>query len=891
LTFTVDTTLSVPTIDLTDASDSGSLNSDNITNDTTPAFTLGSIDADVTKVQVLINGTAYDAVQSEGRWTFTAPELADGDYSISVQVTDDAGNTATSAALAITVDTEVLPVNIVLDKTSDTGESSTDNYTADTTPTFKFSNIPDDVATITLTLSTGQHYTIDLSKSTSFTLPDELQDGSYTATVTVTDVAGNSADSKISFTIDTIVDKPTVELATVSDSGDSQTDGLTNETKPQFQISGVDTDDVNTITIAIVSSDGSYKDSWTLDSKTYESGAWACPVALDDGQYTITVTVEDMAGNQSTSDAARFEIDTVTHIDSIVLLDDTGSSTTDNQTNVNTPEFAIGVPDDVTHVSIMIDGKAAGEASKQTDGKWHFSTAVLADGAHTVSVTVTDEAGNTSNKDLNFTVDTTLSVPTLQLSSDSDTGHSDSDNVTQDVRPTFVIGNIDSDVVSVSLTINGQTWPITVENGSATFTVPADLPDGIWQAQLTVVDDAGNEKTTSLSVTIDTSTSVDGITLQSDTGVQNDWMTNDSTPTFAITAPADAHAVTVSIGSLTQDAIFQEGKWVVTLPSALADGEYTLTVTVTDDAGNTANRAQTFTIDTTLEPLTVKMMAADDSGVVGDNVTNDTKPTFELGNVPADVYSIEVTLNGATTTIKKQADGSWTYTPETALVEGKYTLDVRVTDEAGNQRTSTYDFTVDTSVDINSITLTTDTGDSSSDGITNAAQPIFNVTTSDDVVSLTATINGLACTVVKNANGDWTVTSPILSVAGDYTLTVTVEDAAGNTTSDTKTITFDNQLSVPTIAFDAGDDTGYDATDHLTSNNKPTFLISNMDSDVTHAVITLDGVPITLTQDGSGNWSFTPPSALSDGNHKMILEVQDRAGNTSTQTFSFTVDT
>ncbi|MBY6248310.1 Ig-like domain-containing protein [Citrobacter werkmanii] len=891
LAFTVDTTLSVPTIDLADASDSGSLNSDNITNDTTPAFTLGNIDADVTKVQVLINGTAYDAVKAEGKWTFTAPELADGDYSISVQVTDDAGNTATSAALAITVDTEVLPVNIVLDKTSDTGESSTDNYTADTTPTFKFSNIPDDVATITLTLSTGQHYTIDLSKSTSFTLPDELQDGSYTATVTVTDVAGNSADSKISFTIDTIVDKPTVELATVSDSGDSQTDGLTNETKPQFQISGVDTDDVNTITIAIVSSDGSYKDSWTLDSETYESGAWACPVALDDGQYTITVTVEDMAGNQSTSDAARFEIDTVTHIDSIVLLDDTGSSTTDNQTNVNTPEFAIGVPDDVTHVSIMIDGKAAGEASKQTDGKWHFSTAVLADGAHTVSVTVTDEAGNTSNKDLNFTVDTTLSVPTLQLSSDSDTGHSDSDNVTQDVRPTFVIGNIDSDVVSVSLTINGQTWPITVENGSATFTVPADLPDGVWQAQLTVVDDAGNEKTTSLSVTIDTSTSVDGITLQSDTGVQNDWMTNDSTPTFAITAPADAHAVTVSIGSLTQDAIFQEGKWVVTLPSALADGEYTLTVTVTDDAGNTANRAQTFTIDTTLEPLTVKMMAADDSGVVGDNVTNDTKPTFELGNVPADVYSIEVTLNGATTTIKKQADGSWTYTPETALVEGKYTLDVRVTDEAGNQRTSTYDFTVDTSVDINSITLTTDTGDSSSDGITNAAQPIFNVTTSDDVVSLTATINGLACTVVKNANGDWTVTSPILSVAGDYTLTVTVEDAAGNTTSDTKTITFDNQLSVPTIAFDAGDDTGYDATDHLTSNNKPTFLISNMDSDVTHAVITLDGGPITLTQDGSGNWSFTPPSALSDGNHKMILEVQDRAGNTSTQTFSFTVDT
>ncbi|MFL3521627.1 MULTISPECIES: Ig-like domain-containing protein, partial [Citrobacter freundii complex] len=101
LAFTVDTTLSVPTIALTDASDSGSSNSDNITRDTTPTFTLGNIDADVTKVQVIINGTAYDAVKAEGKWTFTAPELADGDYSITVQVTDDAGNVQTSTALAV----------------------------------------------------------------------------------------------------------------------------------------------------------------------------------------------------------------------------------------------------------------------------------------------------------------------------------------------------------------------------------------------------------------------------------------------------------------------------------------------------------------------------------------------------------------------------------------------------------------------------------------------------------------------------------------------------------------------------------------------------------------------------------------------------------------------
>ncbi|MBW9354624.1 hypothetical protein FHD02_24080, partial [Citrobacter sp. EC_71] len=107
LDFTVDTTLSVPTLDLAEASDSGSSVTDNITNDTTPAFTLGNIDADVTEVQVLINGTDYPATLADGTWSFTAPQLADGEYSITVQVTDDAGNTATSTALAITVDTTV----------------------------------------------------------------------------------------------------------------------------------------------------------------------------------------------------------------------------------------------------------------------------------------------------------------------------------------------------------------------------------------------------------------------------------------------------------------------------------------------------------------------------------------------------------------------------------------------------------------------------------------------------------------------------------------------------------------------------------------------------------------------------------------------------------------
>ncbi|MFD3242647.1 Ig-like domain-containing protein, partial [Rahnella perminowiae] len=143
--FTVDTTLSVPVIDLTDASDSGADMTDNITNNTTPAFALSQIDADAVTVEVLINGTVYPATQTGGIWGFTAPELTDGDYAVQVRVTDDAGNVATSGALDVTVDTAISAPLITLN--DDTGVAG-DNQTNDTTPGFAIAT-DSDVVTVT----------------------------------------------------------------------------------------------------------------------------------------------------------------------------------------------------------------------------------------------------------------------------------------------------------------------------------------------------------------------------------------------------------------------------------------------------------------------------------------------------------------------------------------------------------------------------------------------------------------------------------------------------------------------------------------------------------------------------------------------------------------------
>ncbi|UJD88974.1 hypothetical protein FS594_09295 [Rahnella aquatilis] len=881
--FTVDTTLSVPVIDLTDGSDTGASTTDNITNNTTPVFALSQIDADAVTVEVLINGTVYPATQTGGIWSFTAPELADGNYAVQVRVTDDAGNVATSGALNMTVDTAVAPVTLVLNAGSDTGASNSDGVTHDATPTFTFSNIAADMASLTLVLSNGAEYIIDLSNGNSFTLPVSLADGVYTATAVITDVAGNTASSPVSFTVDTQLTVPVIDLAEASDSGRYSTDNITRDTTPAFVLSSIDAD-VVTAEVLI---------NGTAYPATKEGGLWGftAPV-LADGDYSVQVRVTDNAGNTATSVALNMTVDTAINAPVITLSDDTGTSG-DNQTNDTTPGFAIVTDSDAATVMVSVDGGVAQTAVQDAAGQWHFTVpSALGDGNHSLSVTVTDLAGNSSANSLDFTIDSQLSVPTLALNSEDDSGFSNTDNLTNNTRPTFAIGNIDADVVSVVISLNGKSWPVTISQGAGTFTLPEALADGSYTVQLTVTDDAGNEKIITTPLQIDTVTSVEGIALNDDTGVLNDWLTNVTGPTFTLSAPADAQTVAVSVdGGAAIQATYSEGGWVINLPDGLSDGEHTLQVTVTDKAGNTAQRDQIFAVDTTLEPLGVDMLNQDDSGTVDDNITHVTTPRFSLTGVPEDVFGITVSLNGASYSVTPQSDGSWVFMPPVALDDGEYQLLAVVTDNAGNQRTTSFSFVIDTSVSIDNITLLNDTGDSSTDSITNAGQPHFNVATSDDVVTMTATINGIACNVTQTATGIWSVTSPVLTTPGDYTLTVNVTDVAGNQTTSTKTITFDNQLSQPVVSFVTGDDTGYDTNDHLTGKNRPGFVITNIDDDVTGMSVVLNGKTTQIYADGTGNWTFTPDQVLNDGTYTLSVNLHDRAGNTSSKDFTFTVDT
>src|SRR6185369_14606191 len=115
----------------------GSSNSDNVTNITTPLFT-GTAEAGAL-VQLLEGSTVLGTATADGagNWNITSSVLASGIHTITARATDLAGNPATSAALAITIDSTAPAISAPdLAVASDSGVSNNDNVTNVATPLF-----------------------------------------------------------------------------------------------------------------------------------------------------------------------------------------------------------------------------------------------------------------------------------------------------------------------------------------------------------------------------------------------------------------------------------------------------------------------------------------------------------------------------------------------------------------------------------------------------------------------------------------------------------------------------------------------------------------------------------------------------------------------------------
>ena len=917
LAVTIDTTApAAPSIpDLTTASDTGTSSTDNVTKLATPIFSgTAEVGASVTLYDT--NGTTVlgtATADGTGNWSITSSTLTNGAHTVTARQTDVAGNLgAASAGLVVTIDT-VAPAAVSapdLATASDSGSSTTDNVTKTTTPTFTGSGA---VAGATVTLYDTNGTTVlgtataDVSGNWSI-LSSALSVGAHALTATQADSAGNAsvASTGLVVTIDTAAAAPSVpDLTTASDRGASSTDNITSLTTPSFggtaeagaTVTLYDTN--GTTVLGTATADGS--GNWTITSSVLASGA-----------HTVTAKQTDLAGNASVASAGL-----VVTIDSAVpaapsapdltTASDTGTSSTDNLTKLATPIFSGTGEIGATVTLYDTNGTTVlGTATVDGTGNWSITTTTMIDGAHTVTAKQTDLSGNTgaASAGLTVTIDTVALAPSApDLTAASDTGASSTDNLTNDTTPTVTGSGAAAGATVTLYDSNGTTVLGTATaDGSGNWTITSTvLIDGMHTLTAKQADAAGNTSVASapLSVTIDTRGPAPDLAAASDSGASStDNLTNDATPTVSgigATASAtmtlyDTDGISL-LGTTTADG---SGNWSIT-SSPLADGVHTLSV---KQNGSVASVGLTVTIDTlAVPPEEPDLVAASDTGISStDDETNDSTPT--IGGFGADAGAT-VTLydtNGTTVlgTATVDGAGNWSITSST-LGNGAHTLTAKQTDLAGNVSGASNQpvvVTIDTvapgAVSAPDLVVTSDTGSSSTDNLTNGALP--TVSGGNAVVDATVTLydtNGVTVlgSAIADGSGNWSIASSALG-DGAHTLTAKQTDRAGNTgvVSTGLTVTIDTAAPTALSGLDlaTASDTGTSSTDNATRDDTPTVTGGGAEIGATVTLYDTNGSTVlgSATANNAGTWSITSV-VLSPGAHTLTAKSVDKAGNVS----------
>ena len=887
-----------------------------------------------TQVTITLNGKSYTAtIQSDGSWTTTVPAadvgtLADGaSYQVSVSAQDSAGNSA-SATHTISVDTTapVISVNTL------SGDDVLNAAEAQQPLTVHGSSSAEAGQTVTVTLG-GKTYTALVANDGTWTLDvpaadlANLSEGALTVTASVNDKAGNNGQTTHTLTVDTVA--PAVTISTVAD------DDIVNDAEQLAgqTISGTTTaEQGQTVTVSF--------NGHSYQATVAANGSWSVFVpgrdflGLSDGEYTITATVSDKAGNPGSAthdvtlngDVPTIAINTFAQDDIV------------NAAEHGTPLVISGTADAPTGqtVTITLNGKTY-TATVQNDGTWSYTVGsadvtALADGdSYVINAQVSNAIGNSASDNHTVTVD--LTAPSMGISIDSlqnDTGLSANDFITNDSQVvvngslTAQLGNNEKAQISLD---GGTTWiDLTVTGTTWRYTDGRTLTDGTYQYQVRVIDNAGNVGATdSQDVVIDlTKPAAATITVDSvsqDTGLSDsDFITSDNQISLKGTLGAalgsgDHAQISLDGGATWTDVSVSGLSWTYVDGRTLADGDYNYQLRVIDDAGNiSATTSQVVTIDT-VAPDASKTIAidsiSDDTGLSSsDFITNDTSLTLHgsLGATLADGEYAQISIDGGVTWQNVIVTGnSWYYVDGRTLGNQTYDYYVRVVDAAGNVGASAHQqVTVDTVAPDAAITvtvdnITVDTGFDNNDFLTSSTSYTLNGTLGAELGAgeyVQVSMDGGTTWVYATVSGTrWSYNDTRTLADGDYRYQVRVVDQAGNVgATTTQDVTVDTQAPQYGITIDSiSEDTGQSGSDFITMDTSLTIngsLGSALASDE-RVQISLDGgntwIDTTVTNQ---RWSYTDTRDLADGDYTYQVRIIDQAGNVgSTSSQVVTVDT
>ncbi|MFH0710710.1 MAG: Ig-like domain-containing protein [Pseudomonadota bacterium] len=489
-----------------------------------------------------------------------------------------------------------------------------------------------------------------------------------------------------------------------------------------------------------------------------------------------------------------------------------------------------------------------------------LNSPVLSEGVHAISAVIVDQAGNISAPypSVNVTVDTTPTTPSTinRIATD------DIINLVEKTAGVVLSGTIASgSTVTVegnAATVTGTSWSYTLTAGDYTA-----MGEGTETIDVRVTAANATFADSTRNITIDTITP----TAPTINAVSTDSAINtaEKNGTVTISGTAEANAlITLTLGAGNIHAVTTNGSgaWTYTLTEAdytsIGSGT-TITATAKDAAGNvSALVSQAITVDTGAPLLTVNSIATD-------NIINSAEKAATVTVTGVNEAGATVTVNGASATV---TGTTWSYTltsgDYTAMGEGSETLTIVTTDAAGNATTRTKTINIDTTIATPTAVLTTDSGTSATDDITNSAALTFSSKAADVTRTFTVDAGSASATYVAP------------TADGSHTVTVTDTDTAGNTATVAKTFTLDTTIATPTAVLTT--DSGTSATDDITNSAALTFNTAAVD--VTRSFV-VDG--------GSASAIYVAPTT--EGSHTVVVTDTDTAGNTATLTKTLMIDT